>query len=103
MNGYAWCGGTASTAGDSGYCSDSGSKTRLTPKYPLSTITASACRAGRGVVCNAEKLFAHSLVLLTISSLFSAQTGTAVLYGTGAVYVNGASLSNSSTVTVWVM
>lgn len=54
-------------------------------------------------MCNAEKLFAHSLVLLTISSLFSAQTGTAVLYGTGAVYVNGASLSNSSTVTVWVM
>jgi hypothetical protein len=46
-----------------------------------------------------RKLFAQSVVLLTITSLFSAQTGTAVLYGTGAVYVNGASLSNSSAVT----
>jgi hypothetical protein len=36
---------------------------------------------------------------LTIAGMLSAQTGTAVLYATGSVYLNGAQLSNSSAVT----
>ena len=40
------------------------------------------------------------LLLLTPCALFAQETGTAVIYGTGSVFLNGAALSNSSAVTV---
>jgi hypothetical protein len=46
-----------------------------------------------------RKIASRCVVIIVIGSVLSAQTGTAVLYGTGAVYVNGAQLSNSSAVT----
>ena len=38
------------------------------------------------------------VALLTSVALFAQETGTAVLYGTGSVYLNGAQVSNSSAV-----
>jgi len=46
-----------------------------------------------------RKLIACVLVVLAPAVMISAQTGTAVLYGTGSVYLNGAQLSNFSAVT----
>jgi hypothetical protein len=46
-----------------------------------------------------RKFIACVLVVLAPAVMTSAQTGTAVLYGTGSVYLNGAQLSNSLAVT----
>jgi hypothetical protein len=46
-----------------------------------------------------RKLTSVFLVLLTPSALFAVEGDTAVLYGTGAVYLNGAQLATSSAVT----
>jgi len=44
------------------------------------------------------KALVWPVALLTSVSLFAQETGTAVLYGTGSVYLNGAPVSNSSAV-----
>ena len=46
-----------------------------------------------------RKFIAYALAVLAPTVMLSGQTGTAVLYGTGSVYLNGAQLSNSSAVT----
>src|SRR2546425_11389545 len=46
-----------------------------------------------------RRLVSWLLVLLTPAALIAADADTAVLYGTGSVYLNGAQLSNSSAVT----
>ena len=46
-----------------------------------------------------RKFIAYALAVLAPAVMLSAQTGTAVPYGTGSVYLNGAQLSNSSAVT----
>ena len=47
-----------------------------------------------------RKLISGCLILLTPCALFAQETGAAVIYGTGTVFLNGAQLSNSSAVTV---
>lgn len=47
-----------------------------------------------------RKIISGFLILLTPCALFAQDTGAAVIYGTGSVYLNGAALSNSSAVTV---
>src|SRR5258708_19293712 len=47
-----------------------------------------------------RKLISGCLILLTPCALFAQDTGAAVIYGTGSVYLNGSLLSNSSAVTV---
>lgn len=47
-----------------------------------------------------RKLISGCLILLTPCALFAQETGAAVIYGTGSVFLNGAQLSNSSAVTV---
>jgi len=46
-----------------------------------------------------RRLISWLLVLLTPAALIAADADTAVLYGTGSVYLNGSLLSNSSAVT----
>src|SRR5260370_38155642 len=46
-----------------------------------------------------RRLLSWLLVLLTPAALIAADADTAVLYGTGSVYLNGSLLSNSSAVT----
>src|SRR5437879_4872501 len=46
-----------------------------------------------------RRLVSWLLVLLTPAALIAADADTAVLYGTGSVYLNGSLLSNSSAVT----
>lgn len=45
-----------------------------------------------------RKALVWPVALLTSVALFAQETGTAVLYGTGSVYLNGAQVSNSSAV-----
>ena len=47
-----------------------------------------------------RKIISGCLILLTPCALFAQDTGAAVIYGTGSVFLNGAPLSNSSAVTV---
>jgi hypothetical protein len=47
-----------------------------------------------------RKFIGGCLILLTPCALFAQETGAAVIYGTGSVFLNGAQLSNSSAVTV---
>jgi hypothetical protein len=47
-----------------------------------------------------RKIISGCLMLLTPCAVFAQDTGAAVIYGTGSVYLNGAALSNSSAVTV---
>ena len=47
-----------------------------------------------------RKLISGFLILLTPCALLAQDTGAAVIYGTGSVFLNGAQLSNSSAVTV---
>ena len=47
-----------------------------------------------------RKILSGFLILLTPCAVFAQETGAAVIYGTGSVYLNGAALSNSSAVTV---
>lgn len=47
-----------------------------------------------------RKLISGCLILLTPCALFGQETGAAVIYGTGSVFLNGAALSNSSAVTI---
>jgi hypothetical protein len=47
-----------------------------------------------------RKIISGCLILLTPCAIFAQDTGAAVIYGTGSVYLNGAALSNSSAVTV---
>jgi len=53
-----------------------------------------------GCVLMLRKFISGCLLLLTPCALFAQETGAAVIYGTGAVFLNGAQLSNSSAVTV---
>jgi len=46
----------------------------------------------------ASKAMVRFLVLLTSAALCAQEAGTAVLFGTGSVYLNGAQVSNSSAV-----
>jgi hypothetical protein len=47
-----------------------------------------------------RKIVSVFLILLTPCVLFAQETGAAVIYGTGSVFLNGAQLANSSAVTV---
>ena len=47
-----------------------------------------------------RKLISGCLIFLTPCALFAQETGAAVIYGTGSVFLNGAALSNSSVVTI---
>ena len=47
-----------------------------------------------------RKILSGCLILLTPCALFAQETGAAVIYGTGSVFLNGAQLANSSAVTV---
>ena len=47
-----------------------------------------------------RKIISGCLILLTPCALLAQETGAAVVYGTGSVFLNGAALSNSSAVTV---
>ena len=47
-----------------------------------------------------RKIVSVFLILLTPCVLFAQETGAAVIYGTGSVFLNGAQLVNSSAVTV---
>jgi hypothetical protein len=47
-----------------------------------------------------RKMISGCWLLLTPCALFAQETGAAVIYGTGSVFLNGAALSNSSAVTV---
>src|SRR5258708_36856449 len=53
-----------------------------------------------GCVFMLRKIIRGCLVLLTAGALLAQETGAAVIYGTGSVFLNGAALSNSSAVTV---
>ena len=47
-----------------------------------------------------RKFISKCLILLTPCALLAQDTGAAVIYGTGSVFLNGAALTNSSAVTV---
>lgn len=47
-----------------------------------------------------RKIISLCLILVTPGVLLAQDTGAAVIYGTGSVFLNGAALSNSSAVTV---
>jgi hypothetical protein len=47
-----------------------------------------------------RKFVSGCLILLTPCAVLAQDTGAAVIYGTGSVFLNGAALSNSSAVTV---
>ncbi len=53
-----------------------------------------------GVCPMLRKIVSALLILLTPCVLFAQETGAAVIYATGSVFLNGAQLSNSSAVTV---
>jgi hypothetical protein len=62
-----------------------------------STQTASL-RAKEFRILHLPKMLVWLVALLTSVALLAQGTGTAVLYGTGSVYLNGAQVSNSSAV-----
>jgi len=47
-----------------------------------------------------RKFISGCLILLTPCALLAQDTGAAVIYGTGSVFLNGAALANSSAVTI---
>ena len=74
----------------------------MTGARSLITITSAVCgcQAAIGCVLMLRKLISGCLIFLTPCALFAQETGAAVIYGTGSVFLNGAALSNSSAVTI---
>jgi hypothetical protein len=90
------------TAGGSGYWEDSAIEKLIDPRPGAATITNDGLNgSGRDWVRPMlRKFIAACLILLAPCALFAQETGTAVIYGTGSVFLNGAALANSSAVTV---
>lgn len=66
----------------------------------LVTITmAVRCMRTEAECLMLRKIISGCLILLTPCALLAQETGAAVIYGTGSVFLNGAALSNSSAVT----
>jgi hypothetical protein len=74
----------------------------LTGARSLITITSGSLRVSGcdRVRLMLRKLISGCLIFLTPCALFAQETGAAVIYGTGSVFLNGAALSNSSAVTI---
>ena len=74
----------------------------MTGARSLITITSGSLRVSGcdRVRLMLRKLISGCLIFLTPCALFAQETGAAVIYGTGSVFLNGAALSNSSAVTI---